>query len=123
MRLCIPTLDDRGLQSSLSDQFGKAPFFTLVDTESRQFKVVINEDLAHEEGGCDPLRCLESERIDLVVCQGLGQRVVTRLSEAGIPFFITWKPDVGAILAAHQAGQLGQVASKGVTRKKVAGGE
>jgi len=112
MRLCIPTLDDGGLQAALSDQFGKAPFFTLVDTETRTFKVVLNDDCNHEEGGCDPFRCLESERIDLVVCQGLGQRVVTRLSEAGIPFFMTWKPDVGAILAAHRAGRLGRDVSK-----------
>ena len=111
MRLCIPTLDDGGLDAALSDQFGRAPFFTLVDTETQTVKVVTNGDLAHESGGCNPLRSLETERIDLVVCQGLGRRAVTWLSEAGIPFFITWKPDVLAVLSAHRAGRLGKIAS------------
>ena len=112
MRLCIPTLDDGGLKAALSDQFGRALFFTLVDTETQTVEVVPNGDLAHEVGDCDPLRTLETERIDMVVCQGLGRRAVTQLSKAGIPFLITWKPDVAAILSAHRAGSLGQIASK-----------
>jgi len=112
MRLCIPTLDDGGLDAALSEQFGRAPFFTLVDTDTQVVDVVPNEDFGHEEEECNPLRCLERERIDLVVCQGLGQRAVTQLSEAGIPFFITWKSDVGAILAAHREGRLGTIPSK-----------
>jgi len=112
MRLCIPTLDEGGLEAALSDRFGKTPFFTVVDTDTQSVEVIPNEDSAHELGGCNPLRNLETERIDLVVCQGLGRRAVTWLSEAGIPFFITWKPDVLAVLSAHRAGQLGRVASK-----------
>lgn len=111
MRLCIPTMDNRGLEAVPSDRFGGAPFFTLVDTETERIEVVPNANCHHEYGECDPLRNLESERIDLVVCQGLGRRAITLLSEAGIPFFITWKPDVAAILAAHREGQLGQEAS------------
>ena len=60
---------------------------------------------------CIPtLKSLETEEVDLVVCRGLGRRAFTRLSEAGIPFFITWQPDVVAILEAHWAGRLGGAA-------------
>jgi predicted Fe-Mo cluster-binding NifX family protein len=107
MRLCIPTLDDTGHNAALSDQFGRSPFFTLVDTETQAVEVVPNRDAAHKDGECNPLLSLETERIELVVCQGLGRRAIAWLSEAGIPFFITWKPNVGAVLSAYWAGQLG----------------
>ena len=107
MRLCIPTIDDGGLRAVPSDHFGSAPFFTLVDTETERVEVVANTDAHHLHGHCEPLRSLEREKIDLVVCQGLGKRAMTLLSEAGIPFFITWKPDVAAILVAHREGRLG----------------
>jgi len=112
MRLCIPTMDDSGLQAAVSDQFGRTPFFTLVDTETLTVEVVPNGDATHAEGDCNPLHSLEAERIGLVVCHGLGQTAINQLSEAGIPFFITWKPDVRAVLAAHWAGQLGREDSK-----------
>ena len=112
MRLCIPTMDDGGLRAVPSDHFGSAPFFTLVDTETERAEVVPNTDTHHIHGQCDPLRSLEREKIDLVVCQGMGRRAMTLLCEAGIPFFITWKPDVAAILAAHREGRLGQEASQ-----------
>ena len=112
MRLCIPTLDEGGLRAVLSDKFGSAPFFTLVDTETRKVEVVSNRDRVHESENCNPLSSLEAEKIDLVVCRGLGRRAVSRLSKAGIPFFITWKADVSAILDAHWAGRLGRMSSK-----------
>lgn len=112
MRLCIPTMDDGGLKAVPSDHFGSAPFFTLVDTDTERVELVRNADHHHEHGRCDPIRSLETEGIDLVVCQGMGRRAMTLLSEAGIPFFITWKPDVAAILVAHRERRLGQEACK-----------
>jgi predicted Fe-Mo cluster-binding NifX family protein len=123
MRVCIPTLDDSGLEAALSEQFGRAPFFTLVETETQAVDVVPNGDLAHEEGDCDPLRSLKTKRIDLVVCQGLGRNAVTQLSEAGIPFLITWKPDIAAVLAAHRAGRLGKIASEEAVKTQPVGDE
>jgi predicted Fe-Mo cluster-binding NifX family protein len=40
MRLCIPTIDDAGLDAQLSAHFGSAPYYTIVDTESEAFEVV-----------------------------------------------------------------------------------
>lgn len=100
-------MDSRGLGAAPCDHFGSAPFFTLVDTETDKVDVVPNTDQGHAEGECDPLRSLDTERIDLVICQGMGRRAMTLLSEAGIPFCITWKPNVAAMVAAHREGRLG----------------
>ncbi len=106
MRLCIPTLDDRGLDARPSEHFGSAPFFTLVNIETEEVVVISNGDRHHAHGQCDPLEHLTEQSVDLLVCQGLGRRALTRLSERGIPVFITRKPTVSAILAAHREGHL-----------------
>ena len=38
MKICIPTMDDRGREGMPSDHFGSAPFFTFVDTEGEVFQ-------------------------------------------------------------------------------------
>lgn len=112
MRLCIPTLDDRGLDARPSEHFGSAPFFTLVNSETEEVVVISNGDRHHAHGRCDPLEHLTGQSVDLLVCQGLGRRALTLLSERGIPVFITWKPTVSAILTAHREGRLSRMTNE-----------
>ena len=109
MRLCIPTLDNQGLDARPSDHFGSAPFFTLVDSETEEVVVISNGDRHHPHGRCNPVKHLVGQSVDLVVCQGLGRRALTLLSEQGISVFITWKSSVSAILEAHRKGMLSRM--------------
>ena len=36
MKICLPTLEDTGLEAALCGHFGQAPFFTLVDADTNQ---------------------------------------------------------------------------------------
>jgi len=84
MRICIPTRDERGMESELFGHFGSAPFFTLVDSESGEVEVRKNDNTHHGGGGCHPMRQLGSRSVDAVVCRGMGRRAVASLSEAGV---------------------------------------
>ncbi|MFG1691384.1 NifB/NifX family molybdenum-iron cluster-binding protein [Gemmatimonadota bacterium] len=106
MRICIPTLDDSGMQAIPSDHFGSAPFFTLVDTGTEEVEIIKNGDEHHVHGRCRPILSLPVESVDAIVCRGLGKRALLRLNDAGIPVLITGAPNVSEILAAYRKSEL-----------------
>jgi len=84
MRLCIPTIDDKGQQAVLCDHFGSAPYFTIYDSQADAYETVSNADSDHEHGTCHPMDNLKSKGIDCVACRGLGRRALEKLNSSGI---------------------------------------
>jgi predicted Fe-Mo cluster-binding NifX family protein len=113
MRLCIPTTDNRGLQARLSDHFGSAPYFTLVDDASGVVEVLPNGHARHQPGHCDAAKGLEAHRIDAVVCLGVGRRALHSLEQAGIRVFVAVAADVEGAVQAFHAGQLAPLTADG----------
>jgi len=112
MKLCIPTLDDRGREGTPSDHFGSAPFFTFVDTEADSYEAVRNGGSSHVHGACQPLKFLGSRPVDAVVCRGLGHRAFARLAEAGVEVFVTLEKDVKRTVEAFKDGRLSPLTSE-----------
>jgi predicted Fe-Mo cluster-binding NifX family protein len=106
MRLCLPTTDDRGRHATLSDHFGSAPYFTIVDSESGAVDAVPNYHARHQPGSCEAAKGLETHRIDAVVCLGLGRRALSGLEHAGIQVFVTSAGDVDGAVEAFRSGRL-----------------
>ena len=69
MKICIPTNDDRGLESEASAHFGGAPFFILADVESRGLKVVRNPECHDHQQSCHHVQLLQAHAVDAVVCR------------------------------------------------------
>jgi predicted Fe-Mo cluster-binding NifX family protein len=76
------------MESELFGHFGSAPFFTVVDSESGEVEVSQNDKPHHGRGGCHPMRQFGSQSVDAVVCQGMGRRAVTSLTEAGVQVLV-----------------------------------
>jgi predicted Fe-Mo cluster-binding NifX family protein len=112
MKLCIPTLDDRGLQGQLSTHFGSAPTFTLVDTSTHAVVVVPNLHHRHGPGSCETARLLPGYRVDAVVCRGLGHRAFAQLQALGLPVFVSEGEVVGEAVEAHRLGLLRRLISE-----------
>jgi predicted Fe-Mo cluster-binding NifX family protein len=112
MRICIPTLDDRGLRGVPSDHFGSAPFFTFVDTDSEDMEVQKNAGAHHVHGACRPLDFLGTQKVDAIACRGLGKRAFSRLRDGGIGVFLTFEKDVEATVRAYTDGRLRQLTSE-----------
>jgi len=89
MRICIPTEDDRGLDSRLYGHFGSAPFLALADTDSGDVEIKPNSGRHHGQGKCQPAERIDVARTDAVVCQGMGKRAVASLRRAGVAVLIT----------------------------------
>ena len=106
MRVCIPTMDDRGREGMPSDHFGSAPFFTFVDTDAGTYEAVRNGGASHVHGACQPLSFLGSRGVDAIVCRGLGRRAFSRLAGAGVQVFVTLEKNAEESVAALKEGRL-----------------
>lgn len=116
MRLCIPTVDAAGLEGRLSGHFGSAPYYTLVETETRAVEVVANGHAEHEHGRCDAASSLQGLNVDAVVCQGLGRRAFAGLRDVGIAVFVAEPGTVSSALVAFGEGRARRMASEEACR-------
>ncbi len=110
MRICIPTIDDRGPEGLPSAHFGASPFFTFFDLDTGEWEAVSNHSGSHEHGACRPLDALMSRTVDAVLCGGLGGGAFSRLRACGIRVYLTREPDTRACLEAFKAGRLREIA-------------
>jgi predicted Fe-Mo cluster-binding NifX family protein len=106
MQICIPVLDDLGLDSQVCAHFGSAPGFMIVDTESRNCRVIGNRNQHHAHGMCQPLAALAGETVDGIVVGGIGMGALMKLRAAGVTVYRALHPTVGETLAAFTAGSL-----------------
>jgi predicted Fe-Mo cluster-binding NifX family protein len=109
MHICIPVLDDRGLDSQVCAHFGSAPGFMIVDTDTRACRVIGNRNEHHAHGMCQPLAALAGETVDGIVVGGIGMGALMKLQAAGITVYRAMHPTVGETLAAFTAGSLAPV--------------
>lgn len=84
MLVCIPTADEKGMDALIHDHFGSADFFTLVETDTKEFQVLENRNAHHAHGTCHPMNQLAKHQIDAVICTGMGRRAVEALNSEGI---------------------------------------
>jgi predicted Fe-Mo cluster-binding NifX family protein len=106
MNLCIPVTQDNGMQSPLSAHFGSAPLFLIVDTDTGACQTILNQNLHHGHGGCQPLRALAGHAVDGVVVGGIGMGAMMKLKAAGIRVYLADQPTVQEAVAACKAGTL-----------------
>lgn len=122
MKICIPTMDDRGRDGMPADHFGSAPFFTFVDTETGEFEPVRNGGSSHVHGSCQPLKFLGSRPLDAVIVRGLGRRAFSRLTDAGVDVFVTLETNAAETVAAFKDGRLKRLTTEGACHGHDGGG-
>lgn len=87
MKFAFPVEDENGLESKVYGHFGSAPAFVIVDDETGDYKVIINNDQHHSHGMCSPLKALGNQIVDAVVVGGIGTRALMKLNSIGIRVF------------------------------------
>jgi predicted Fe-Mo cluster-binding NifX family protein len=113
MQICIPVVEDRGLDSRVSGHFGSAPGFMLVDTESGACRLLENHNDHHAHGMCQPLAVLAGEQVDGIVVGGIGMGALMKLQAAGVTVYRAMHPTVAETVAAFKGGTLQPVGEDG----------
>lgn len=106
MKVCFAVHSDEGVDSVIYGHFGSAPAFIIVDTEGQNSSTVINRDLNHVHGACNPLGAIGGNRVDAVVVGGIGAGALMRLNAEGIKVFRAAGPTVKTNVELIQANKL-----------------
>jgi predicted Fe-Mo cluster-binding NifX family protein len=110
MKLCIPTEDEAGLGGRLSSHFGRAPYFTVVESGTGVPVVLLNGRARHEHGECgDAASAFDGRGVEAVVCRGVGRRALAGLAERGVAVFVTDAATVAEAVLAFREGRLSPV--------------
>ena len=106
MLACIPTKGNAGCEDAVFDHFGSAPFFTLYDSTSDDVKIIENDNAHHDHGTCHPMAQLVRQRIDSVICSGMGMRAINALNAEGIKVYRADSGTVGEVIVQIKEGTL-----------------
>jgi len=87
MKICIPTQEDKGVDSQVHGHFGSAAYFILYDAESKEMETISNKNKDHMHGACQPLSALDNRKVDAVVVGGIGAGALMGLNAGGIRVF------------------------------------
>lgn len=106
MKICFPVRSDEGMNSIPFGHFGTAPMFIIVDSNTKNIKVVKNGDLNHQHGMCQPLKALSGEIVDVVIVGGIGQGAISKLNDRGINVFKAVSGSIKDNLESFNEGKL-----------------
>ncbi len=85
MRIAIPSIDDRGLESEVSPHFGRSPYYTFVDIENEKIENVEVLPVPFEEHGPGDLpNFVKEHRGEVVIAYGMGHRAMDFFQQLGI---------------------------------------
>ncbi|MGE5559018.1 MAG: NifB/NifX family molybdenum-iron cluster-binding protein [Bacillota bacterium] len=113
MKICVPTIGNKGLDETVSEHFGSAPYFTVVDLDSNGIEVIDNQNEHHSHGQCHPMQSLTGKGIDGVVCGGMGRRAVELLNSDGIKVYLGNGNTVKTIIEQYKQGKLKELTMEG----------
>jgi len=116
MKICVPTMGGGGLDEQVCEHFGKAPTYTIVDTDTSDLKVIENTS-EHMGGVGKPPDLILSAGADTIVVSGLGQKAVARFEALGIVVHIGAGGTVRDAIRALGEGALPRASSANVCRE------
>ena len=105
MKICIPTLGDKGLDEAVSPHFGTAPTFTIVDSETGEAEAIPNTS-SHMGGTKLPPELLAEKGVNVMLCSGLGMRAIQLFRQFGIEVYMGAE---GAVRDAFEAWKNGSL--------------
>jgi predicted Fe-Mo cluster-binding NifX family protein len=105
MKICIPTVDDRGLDARVAGHFGSAPYFTMVDLDQDGLETVANPACRERQHACHHVGQLTARRIEVLACHGVGRRAFQSLRDAGIRILVSTSGTVAGVVDDVRSGR------------------
>jgi len=105
MRIAVPSLGKDGLKERVCPHFGRAPAYTVVDTETG--RVEIFDNTAEHFGGMGKApELIQRTGADVVLCSGIGPMAVEMFENLGIRAFVGASGTVQSTVEAFESGRL-----------------
>ena len=111
VKIAVPVIGTQGLDAPVSEHFGRAPAFAIVDMSTKEVKVVTNSG-EHFGGVKVAPEILAEEGVEVVLCSGLGPRAINMFEHFGIEVYVGASGTVRDAIRAFQAGLLHEASDK-----------
>ena len=103
IHLCVPVVEANGLDSVVSEHFGRAPFHVVVNLRSREVTTIEKEnDCGESHGHCMPVDLLMRHGVNVVACKGIGRGAAARLVAEKIGVFATTARTVAEVVDGYE---------------------
>ena len=87
MKVCFPITEDFGVKSTVYGHFNSAPFFLVVDTDTKETFTIANCDPKNPLAGCDPFSALKVYDIDGIIAGCMGDSALQAMNLCGFRVF------------------------------------
>lgn len=84
MRIIIPVYDESGLTAQICNHFGRTPYFSVIDLDENGQIIKQSTVPSPGEHFCNGIDFLLNLKPDLMIAQGMGQRVIQNFQNARI---------------------------------------
>ena len=115
MKVAIPTEGKKGMDEQVSQHFGRAPTYTLVDTESGAVEIIANTS-DHMGGQGKPPELLAAHGVQQVLCANLGPSALDMFCAKRISVYIGATGTVKDTLALWNEKKLAAASDESVCR-------
>jgi len=116
MRISVPSMGNKGLEEEISLHFGRAPFFTIYDSETEKVEIVQNTS-QHMGGQGYPPEIMHAHRVDVMLCSGLGSRAVQMFEQLGIMVYCGAMGTVKDTIDTWKRGELQEATDETVCKE------
>jgi len=110
MKICFPVITNAGMESTIYGHFASAPFFLIIDTDTRQSCSLANCDSSNPYAGCNPFSALKGQHLDGIIVGGIGDDSVRVMNMCGFKIYQADTAAVAENLALFESNSLPEVA-------------
>lgn len=112
MKVSVPSIGKGGMDDTVSQHFGRAPVYTVFDTETGEYSVVPNTS-DHNGGVGLPTDLLAETGVDVMLCGGIGKSAAVMFQNMGIDVFVGASGTINDAINAWKSGTLSKAAQDG----------
>lgn len=110
----------RGMDEVVAEHFGRAPTYTIIDTETRRVSVLPNVS-EHMGGRGLPADILSENGVNTLICSSLGWRARNILQRLGISVYVGARGTVREVIELWERGELQPVSDNTVCEEHMFG--
>ena len=106
-------MGDEGLESMVASHFGRAPKFTIVDSDTKDVSIIDNT-AEHFGGMSTTPELIRSSGVDVMLVSGIGPRAVQLFEQMGIRVYVGAAGTTSSALDAYNSGSLQEATDENV---------
>ena len=106
MKICIPTMGDKGLDEQVGEHFGRVPTYTIYNTDTKEIEIVKNVSIHVGGGSGYAPELIAKAGANIMVCGGLGRKAIGLFEQSGIMVYVGASGTVKEALDKYENGQL-----------------